>query len=57
MAWTAPDPGEGFTIMPSTIRLSRTDLVTTVRHEDSKRKGPNWIDAYVSRDDGKSWQT
>jgi hypothetical protein len=55
VAWTAPDPGEGFSIMPSTVRLSATELVTTVRHEDSHRKGPNWIDAYVSRDDGKSW--
>jgi hypothetical protein len=56
VAWTAPDPGEGFTIMPSTVRLSKTDLVTTVRHEDSQRKGPNWIDAYVSNNDGKDWQ-
>jgi hypothetical protein len=56
VAWTAPDPGAGFTIMPSTVRLSKTDLVTAVRHEDSERKGPNWIDAYASRDDGKTWQ-
>jgi len=56
VAWTAPDPGAGFTIMPSTVRLSETELVTTVRHEDSLRKGPNWIDAYASRDDGKTWQ-
>jgi len=55
VAWTSPDPGDGFTIMPSTVRLSKTDLVTTVRHEDSKRKGPNWIDAYASHDDGKTW--
>ena len=56
VAWTAPDPGAGFSIMPSTVRLSKTDLVTTVRHEDSQRKGPNWIDAYASQDDGKTWQ-
>ncbi|HXB67090.1 MAG TPA: sialidase family protein [Candidatus Acidoferrales bacterium] len=55
IAWTTPDPGEGFSIMPSTVRLSKTDLVTTVRHEDSHRKGPNWIEAYDSHDDGKSW--
>jgi BNR repeat-like domain len=54
-AWTTPDPGEGFSIMPSTVRLSKSGLVTTVRHEDSHRKGPNWIDAYASQDDGKSW--
>ena len=56
VAWTVPDPGEGFTIMPSTVRLSKTDLVTAVRHEDSHRKGPNWIDVYGSHDDGKTWQ-
>lgn len=55
IAWIAPDPGDGFSIMPSSVRLSKTDIVTTVRHEDSKRKGPNWIDAYVTHDDGASW--
>ncbi len=55
VAWTAPDPGPGFTIMPSTVRLSKTDLVTTVRHEETARKGPNWIDAYASKDNGKTW--
>jgi hypothetical protein len=33
----------------------RSEIVTAVRHEDSLRKGPNWIDAYVTHDDGKSW--
>jgi hypothetical protein len=56
IAWIAPDPGEGFSIMPSSVRLSKTEIVTAVRHEDSKRKGPNWIDAYVTRDDGDTWQ-
>ena len=55
VAWTAPDPGAGFSIMPSSIRLSNTDLLTAVRHEDSLRKGPNWIDAYLSKDNGNSW--
>jgi hypothetical protein len=56
VAWIAPDPGAGFSIMPSSVRLSKTEIVTAVRHEDSLRKGPNWIDAYVTRDDGQSWQ-
>ncbi|MEO8025992.1 MAG: sialidase family protein, partial [Bryobacteraceae bacterium] len=55
VAWTSPDPGDGFTIMPSSVRLSKTDLITTVRHENTKRTGPNWIDAYVSHDNGKTW--
>jgi len=56
VAWVAPDPGEGFSIMPSSVRLSATEILTTVRHEDSLRKGPNWIDAYLSRDNGQSWE-
>jgi BNR repeat-like domain len=55
LAWVTPDPAAGFSIMPSSVRLSANEIVTAVRHEDSLRKGPNWIDAYVSRDDGKSW--
>lgn len=56
VAWIGPDPGEGFSIMPSSARLSKTEIVTTERHEDSKRHGPNWIDAYVTRDNGETWQ-
>jgi len=56
LAWIGPDPGAGFSIMPSSVRLSKSEIVTTVRHEDSQRKGPNWIDAYVTRDDGANWQ-
>jgi hypothetical protein len=54
IAWVTPDPGAGFSIMPSSVRLSSTDIVTAVRHEDSLRKGPNWIDAYITHDDGRS---
>jgi hypothetical protein len=44
---------EGFGIMPSTVRLSEKDFITTIRRrEESKR----WIDAYSSSDTGKTWQ-
>src|SRR5215467_3757804 len=56
VAWIAPDPGAGFSIMPSSVRLSKSDIVTAVRHEDSQRKGPNWIDAYAKSDDGLTWR-
>jgi len=56
VAWVAPDPKDGFSIMPSSVRLSQTRILTTVRHEDSLRKGPNWIDAYFSNDSGKTWE-
>lgn len=56
IAWVAPDPGAGFSIMPSSVRLSSTGVVTAVRHEDSHRAGPNWIDAYITHDNGERWQ-
>ena len=42
--------------MPSSVRLSNTEIVTAVRHEDSQRKGPNWIDAYATADNGATWR-
>ncbi len=56
VSWIGPDPGQGFSIMTSTVRLSESELVSTDRHEEVPDKGPNWIDAYYSTDDGKSWQ-
>src|SRR5581483_1752340 len=56
LAWIGPDPGKGFSIMPSSVRLSKNDIVTAVRHEDSLRHGPNWIDAYATSDDGATWR-
>jgi hypothetical protein len=38
--------------MPSTVRVSATDLVTTIRRLDAPK---SWIDAYTSHDDGQSW--
>src|SRR5262245_61554195 len=52
VAFIGPEP-EGYAIMPSTVRVSPTELVTTIRLRDASR---SWIDAYVSRDDGRSWE-
>src|SRR5262249_42022188 len=45
---------KGYSIMPSTVRLSPRDLVTTLRRleEDPKR---SWIEAWRSGDNGESW--
>lgn len=51
LSFIGPEPS-GYSIMPSTVRVSATDLVTTVRRKDSPR---SWIDAYASHDDGRSW--
>jgi hypothetical protein len=51
LAFIGPEP-HGYAVMPSTVRISVTELVTTVRQRDFPRR---WIDAFVSRDDGRSW--
>lgn len=38
--------------MPASVRLSPSDLVTTIRRQDLPR---SWIDAYVSKSDGAAW--
>jgi hypothetical protein len=51
VSFIGPEPS-GYSIMPSTVRLSATHLVTTIRRKDGPR---SWIDAYASHDDGGSW--
>jgi hypothetical protein len=51
VSFIGPEP-EGYAIMPSTVRISPTELVTTIRLRDARR---SWIDAYASLDDGRSW--
>jgi hypothetical protein len=51
VSFIGPEPS-GYAIMPSTVRISKTDLVTTIRRKDGPK---SWIDAYASRDDGRSW--
>ncbi len=51
LAFIGPEP-HGYAVMPSSVRVSCTDLVTTLRIRDFPRR---WIDAYVSHDNGHSW--
>src|SRR5437764_1086653 len=44
VSFIGPEPS-GYAIMPSTVRVSATDLVTTIRRKDPPR---SWIDAYGS---------
>jgi hypothetical protein len=54
VSWMAPEPdGDGIAIMPSTVRLSPTSLLSAIRmHGEEKR----WIDAFLSEDNGASWR-
>jgi hypothetical protein len=51
VSWVGPEP-EGFSIMPSTVRLSETELLTTIRRKEGRE---HWIEAWVSDDFGESW--
>jgi hypothetical protein len=46
-----PEP-KGFGIMPSTVRLSESKYITTIRRREGKKR---WIDAWSSIDGGESW--
>lgn len=52
ISWLGPEP-EGFAIMPSSVRLSKTEILTAIR----RKEGPqHWIDAYITEDNGATWQ-
>ncbi|MDE0103379.1 MAG: sialidase family protein [Bryobacterales bacterium] len=53
LAWIGPEPEEGFSIMPASVRLSEAEILVTVRMRDDSRR---WIGAYLSSDDGASWE-
>jgi hypothetical protein len=52
VSWIGPEP-KGFSIMPSTVRLSDTNILTAVRRRENKRR---WIETYLSKDNGNSWE-
>ncbi len=52
-SWIGPEHG-GFDIMPSSLRLSPTELITTIRVRTADRL--DLISAYLSEDNGKTWE-
>lgn len=52
VSWIGPEP-RGFSIMPSSLRLSKARILTTLRCKDGDR---HWIESWVSDDDGKNWK-
>lgn len=53
VSWIGPEP-EGFEIMPSSVRLSSSKILTVVRHRTGS--GESLLSSYVTEDNGKSWQ-
>lgn len=51
VSWIAPEP-TGYSIMPTTVRLSTDGLLTAVRHREGDH---SWLDAYLSEDRGNTW--
>lgn len=52
VGWVGPEPA-GFAIMPSTVRLPSSELLTTIRFREERR---TWISAHVSADEGVTWR-
>lgn len=52
LSWIGPEP-EIFRIMPSTVRLSENEILTTVRTRESDRRV---IKGWISKDNGRNWE-
>ena len=52
VSWIGDEP-RGYSIMPSSVRLGKTELLSTIRCRDADR---SWIEEYRSTDDGTSWK-
>ena len=56
LSWIGPEPdphGPDFRIMPSTVRISENEIITTVRKREPDRR---LIKAWISKDNGKNWE-
>jgi hypothetical protein len=49
-----PEP-KGYSIMPSTVRLSPRELLTAVRRSEDSGKPRSWIETWTSSNNGESW--
>ncbi len=53
VSWIVPQSDRSRAVMPAPVRLSDERLVVALRRKSAQR---NWIDAYRSEDDRKSWR-
>jgi hypothetical protein len=54
VSFIGPEP-KGYAIMPSTVRRSPQQLVTTIRRAETGTQRKSWIEAWTSADNGQSW--
>jgi len=47
-----PEPEEGFSIMPASVRISDSEILVVVRRREGPRR---WLAAYLSQDNGETW--
>lgn len=52
LGWIGPEP-TGYAIMPATVRLGETELLSVVRRRDGR---PAWTEAFLSEDNGVTWR-
>jgi hypothetical protein len=52
VAWIGDEP-KGYAIMPATVRLNDSELLTAIRCREEER---SWIDTYRSLDRGLTWR-
>jgi hypothetical protein len=52
VSWIGPEP-EGFSIMPQSLRLSESKLISSIRR---KEDGLGFIEVYRSGDNAKTWE-
>ncbi len=59
LSWMTGEPLTVRSVMPSTVRVSQSELVSVMRRRidlnDEFRNDVNWVDAYGSSDNGASW--
>lgn len=51
LSWIGPEE-TGFAIMPASVRLAPEKILVVTRRKDPERA---WLDAYISQDNGKTW--
>ena len=56
LSFIGPEP-KGYSIMPSTVRLSPHELLTTLRRLEEGPPRRSWIEAWKSADNGQSWSS